>query len=339
MNDMTSNDLVVSLPADALAVFTAPGAIDPILNRIRKELDGFSADISSAAGRKAVASMAYKVARAKTYLDEEGKALVAKQKEIPNKIDATRKHLRDTLDKWKDEVRAPLTKWEADEAARVDRIKASLAELDAVSNDQVQRASDVMRERLAEIEAEALTEQFYQEHLAVAVTLKERAISTLKARILDAEKREAEQAELERLRAAELERKQKERDEQIAREAAARAEQIAAAKADAARLDAEAAARREREASERRELELRLKAEQAERRAAEADAKARQAVEAKAKAEAEEIARREADTKHRERVNSDALAAFVAAGIAEEIATFVVTLIAQKAIPNVQMRY
>src|SRR5690606_34102970 len=112
MTEVLDRELVTIEPKNALAVFTEEKAIDPILARVRKEIDAFIPDITTASGRKAVASMAFKVAKSKTYLDGVGKKLVDEYKEIPKKIDATRKRVRDTLDEWKDEVRKPLTDWE-----------------------------------------------------------------------------------------------------------------------------------------------------------------------------------------------------------------------------------
>src|SRR3546814_10114176 len=96
---------------------------------VRAEIDGFSGDVQTKKGRDAIASIAYKVAKSKTYLDGVGKELTDSAKELPKKIDATRKLVRDTLDAWKDEVRTPLTEWEQAEESRVAAIKMMLAEL------------------------------------------------------------------------------------------------------------------------------------------------------------------------------------------------------------------
>ncbi|MFN7073813.1 hypothetical protein ACK4QV_19760, partial [Proteus mirabilis] len=61
---------------------------------------------------------AYKVAQTKTYIDKEGKAVVDKLKELPKKVDASRKIFRDELDALSTEIRKPLTEWEAQEKAR-----------------------------------------------------------------------------------------------------------------------------------------------------------------------------------------------------------------------------
>ncbi len=95
---------IIELPdfdKGALAVFTTPGAIDPILADIRKRIDAFVGDVTTKRGREEIASFAYKLARSKTFIDDAGKTLVAEMKEIPKKIDASRKHVRDTLDLWR----------------------------------------------------------------------------------------------------------------------------------------------------------------------------------------------------------------------------------------------
>lgn len=339
MTEVLDKELVTIEPKNALAVFTDEKAIDPILARVRKEIDAFVPDITTVSGRKAVASMAFKVAKSKTYLDGVGKKLVDEYKEIPKKIDATRKRVRDTLDEWKDEVRKPLTDWEEAEDARVNAIKAALAELQAVIDDQSERTSEAIRDRLDEVRREAITEQFYAEHTAMAAEFKDRAITALETQLARAEKREAEAAELARLRAEQTAREQKEREDRIAREAAEAAQCKAATSAKAERDRLEAEARAEREAAERRELQLKLEKEQAERRVVEAEARAKRELEEQAERERAEAAKREADTKHRAAVNRAAMAALVEGGVPEDVAKTVIKLIASKSVPAVSIQY
>src|SRR3546814_4956942 len=137
-SDVCSSDLV----------FTTVGAIDKYLDMVRAEIDGFSGDVQTKKGRDAIASIAYKVAKSKTYLDGVGKELTDSAKELPKKIDATRKLVRDTLDAWKDEVRKPLTEWEQAEESRVAAIKMMLAELQGDIDDREERASELFREQI-----------------------------------------------------------------------------------------------------------------------------------------------------------------------------------------------
>ncbi|MEG0861812.1 MAG: hypothetical protein RSG79_19630, partial [Pseudomonas sp.] len=123
-------ELAVVPPKEtALQVYQVINGLDPYLKKIRDEIDAFVPDITTRKGREAIASIAYKVARSKTALDNVGKDLVADLKEIPKKIDAERKRMRDTLDAWQEEVRQPLNKWQAAEDARVDRHNTAIAHI------------------------------------------------------------------------------------------------------------------------------------------------------------------------------------------------------------------
>lgn len=336
MNDVPSTELVAIDPANALVVFTTPNAIDPLLERIRAEIDGFTPDISTATGRKAVASMAYKVARAKTYLDDAGKRLADQQKEIPKKIDATRKRIRDTLDSWRDEVRKPLTEWETAENDRIKKHQDAIAAIRALA-EGAERTADQLRSALSQ--AEIVIDQSCEEFASEYALAKDHALTVLRSQLDRRLAHDAEQAELAKLRAEAEERKRKEREEQIARDAADRARREAEAKAEAEKKAAEDAARREREAAERRELELKLQAEAAERRAAEAEAKAKRDAEAAIAREKAETAAREADKAHRTTVNRAAMQALVEAGIGEESARTVIELIAKRKVPHVSISY
>jgi len=349
-------ELAVVPPKEtALQVFQAANGLDPYLVKIREGIDAFVPDVSTRKGREAIASIAYKVARSKTALDNVGKELVAELKEIPKKIDAERKRMRDTLDAWQEEVRRPLNEWQAAEDARVDRHERRLQQLRDLTDVDTLFAEGI-RFKIANVEAVVINEKF-EEFEAEAHRIKAATLASLRDSLAAREKYEAEQEELARLRAAAQAREQKEREERIAREAAERA-----------RLEAEQAAKAEREAAERRELEQKLRAEQAERAAEQAEAnriaaeqraeQERQAAAARAeraaeearldeqrraKAAADEILRqqqaREADKAHKASINRAALEAFIAGGMPESCAKQAVILIAQRSIPNVSITY
>lgn len=352
-----ATELIALPPKEtALQVFSAPAGLDPYLAKIKEELDAFVPDVSCKKGRDAIASIAYKVAKGKTALDNIGKELVADLKDVPKKIDAERKRMRDLLDQWKDEVRAPLTEWEDAEAAREAKHKAGIEWFQLRAKEHHDLDASELRATLAEVDARAVDEA-WQEYEAEAHRAKAKAMDALTSALAAREKQEAEHAELARLRTEAAAREQKDREERIAREAAERAQREAEAKAQAER---DATIKREAEAqaaAERRELELKLQAERAEREKAEAlqreqQAKAdaeRQAAEAvaaeqrrvaaQAAADARESERRERDKAHKTAVNRAALNAFVAGGMTEECAKLAVTLIAKKAIPAVSIAY
>ncbi|HEJ5260395.1 TPA: hypothetical protein SL699_001197 [Pseudomonas aeruginosa] len=324
---MSAENQLVEVPAKetALQVYSAANGLDPFLAKIREEIDGFVPDVSTRKGRDAIASIAYKVARSKTALDNVGKELVAELKEVPKKIDAERKRMRDLLDSWQAEVRSPLTEWEEAEAARVARHQG---EIDKINLRLECRDLDSieLKANIAWLEGLAISEA-WEEFEAEAARAKDKALIALRESLVAREKFEAEQAELERLRAEAAAREQKEREERIAREAA-----------EQARRQEEAKAQAERDA-----IEAKQRAEQAER---DAQRRAEEAAAAERKRQADEQARieretaaREADKAHKKAINNEALAALIAGGMPEECAKQAITLIAQRKVPHITINY
>lgn len=354
---MSAETQLVEVPAKetALQVYSSANGLDPFLAKIREEIDGFVPDVTTRKGREAIASIAYKVARSKTALDNVGKELVAELKEVPKKVDAERKRMRDLLDHWQAEVRQPLTEWEQREEMRKAKHQAGIDQI----NLRLECRDLDSTELKANIEwlEGLLIGEGWEEFGTEAARTKDKALAALREALVARDKYEAEQAELELLRAEAAAREQKEREERIAREAAEQARRQEEAKAQAER---DAAVRREAEAqaaAERRELELKLQAQQAEREKLEAQQRAEQAErDAQRRAEeaaaqerqrqADERARiereaaaREADKAHKKAINNEALAAFVAGGMDESSARRAVTLIAQRKIPGVHIYY
>ena len=224
MSEATGLSIVIEAK-NALAVFTQPDHIESILQQVEKEVNSFVPDVSTKKGRDAIASLGLKVAKTKTYLDGLGKDLVTEYKEVPKKIDASRKTVRDRLDALKEKVLLPKLEYEAEQ------------------------------ERIA---AEAAYAAMWQEAHEMDASITAERADKLAARIAaDHEMALLMNDAFDRAQAdkkAEDERLQKERDDRIAAEAAAKVKQ-----------DADLAAQQEREASARREAELKLQAEQAER--------------------------------------------------------------------------
>lgn len=287
---------------NAVEVFHDRPKLDELLQRIRAETATLVPDVTTEAGRKLIASTAYKVARSKTAIDEAGKNLVADLKKRAGVIDAERKHARDTLDALKDEVRKPLDEWEAEEA----RKEAALIEEARLRREAEEAA------RLAEIERRERELREREEAIAAAERAKREARIAAEA----AERAEREAAE--RIAAA----------ERAAAEAAER-ERLAAERAEQERIDAE------RRAQEAQERAVREAEERAAREAAAAEA-ARQAEEARIRAEEE---RRAANQRHRAAVNRKAADAFVKGGFSDEQARQIVTLIATGLVPGVAIAY
>ncbi|ROT45042.1 hypothetical protein [Pusillimonas sp. NJUB218] len=352
-----STELAILPPAEtALQVYQQPSGLDPYIERIRAEVTGHEPDLTTDKGRKAIASLAFKVRKSKTALDALGKQLVDDLKEIPKKIDAERKRMRETLDALADEVRRPLDDWEAAEEARIATHKDLIAWINLRETENRDLDAAELKASIAEVEEIEIGPHLDEFEPEVA-RAKDRALASLREALAAREKHEAEQAELARLRAeAEARRVQDEKD-RIAREAAERATREAEAKAQAER---DAAAKREADAkaaqerAERERLEAIERQKQAEARAeAEklaAEQRAKEAAEAarlaeiqrqkdeQTRIEAEQKAR-EADRAHRVKIMGAAKEALMIEGIDEEQARAIVLAIVRGEVPHVTINF
>ena len=344
----TENKELAFMPPkeSAMVVFTGANSIDPYLAHIRAEIDAFIPDLTTKKGRDAIASMGYKVSQSKSALEAVGKALADEAKEIPKKIDATRKHVKDTLDSWRDEVRKPLDDWQAEQ--------------DAIEAKRIADEAAAEAARLAEIAARELQEQTDRDHeLAVFMY----------AEHLRQKKEAARQAIIDAEIAAKA---QKDREEQIARDAAEKsrieAERAAAAeqqrikdeaakqaaeaqaaiyRAQREKAEAEAESLRQQQAAEQAKAKALLDAENAAKAAlAKAEADKQAAIEAERQRAAAELAqqaieasRREKDTANKKRVNNEILQDFIAAGLSEDCAKTAITAMAKNQVRNVKINY
>lgn len=311
-----SEALIPLESVNAVEVFTG-GGLDDLLARIRAEAVTLVPNVKTVAGRKEIASIAYKVSRSKTAIDDAGKALVADLKKQTGDIDSARKKARDTLDALRDEVRKPLTDWE-EEQARIERERVEAEKRDRAAAEEARLAEIARREEEIRAREEAV--------------------------------RAAEEAERQRVAAEQAERERVEREARLQAEAAENAKREAAAAVERAEREAREAT--ERAAREAAEAEQRAKdaAERAEREKAEAVAAAeRRAQEEAERAERERQAQadaqrkadeaRAADVEHRRSINRAAMAALIAQGISEDDAATVITAIVQGKVPAVAIRY
>lgn len=261
----------------------APGALNPILERVKAEARAAAADsdISTEAGRKAVASLAYKVARTKTFIDDKRVALVAGRKKEIAAIDAEGRHFRDEMDALKEEVRAPLTEWEESEKRRVEMNEGRIAAMTTIAVNFYGGLLDIHED---EAELDKLFDHNFQEFTKRASTARDKAAIHLVSERQRIEREIAERLERERLRAEVEEKARIEREAKIAEDARLKAEAEAKRREEAQAREAKA---REEEharvaAAERTRLEREKQAAEERARKAEAD---RIAAEQKAEAD------------------------------------------------------
>lgn len=342
------------------AVVFAPGGVESIISKLEADVRGMATDISTESGRKAVASLAYKVARSKTALDEMGKDLVSDLKAQSGKIDAERRVIRERLDALRDEVRKPLDDFENAEKDRIAGHETAIAEIVRIGTiDQTDPRSTFVQDRLTELAK--LGPRDWQEFAKRAEVATSDTSARLSLALLAAKKREAEQAELERFRQAEIVRDREERDAKIAAEAAekARVEAEAKAKREAEVIAAKEKAERQRAEQEKADAIARAEKAEADRKAAtvKAEKDAREAAEAaerkrlvaveqerarvaeeKKRADTE-TSKREADKTHRKRINSEILETLVGLGLNTQQGVAVIMAIVKGEVPHTKISY
>ncbi|EOX0081845.1 hypothetical protein G3W18_08040 [Klebsiella pneumoniae] len=329
-------DLVVIEKKNAMAVFTNNDQLDPLIEAIEKEARSLVPDVTTKKGRDAIASMAHKVARSKTYIDNAGKDLVAELKALPKQIDESRRVVRERLDALKDEVRRPLTEWEAEQ----ERIKAEEA-MNALHAEALAMNEEFDRQLAARIESDhemalLMNDAFDREQAEKKAEAERQRIAReeeIKRLAEEKAKREAaEQAQREIDAAAAREREAilaKERAERERIEAQQRAE----------REQREAAERAEREKQAAVEAERRKAQEEADRIRREAEQR-EQARLAEEKRKADEQARREADVKHRKDVGTEIVKALLAnTSLTRDQAIEVLTAVKDGRIPHTGISY
>ncbi|MCJ4917018.1 hypothetical protein LNT54_05910 [Klebsiella pneumoniae] len=317
--------LVVIEKKNAMAVFTNNDQLDPLIEAIEKEARSLVPDVTTKKGRDAIASMAHKVARSKTYIDNAGKDLVAELKALPKQIDESRRVVRERLDALKDEVRRPLTEWEAAQ----ERIKAEEA-MNALHVEALAMNEEFDRQLAARIESDhemalLMNDAFDREQADKAAEAERQRI--------------AHEEEIKRLAAAaaarEVEqRAQREREEAAHREAVLKAQ---AEQAERDRFAAEQKAEADKQAAV--EAERRKAQEEADRIRREAEQREQARLDEE-KRKADEQARREADVKHRKAVGVEVVKALVAnTSLTREQAIEVLTAVKDGRIPHTGISY
>jgi hypothetical protein len=365
MNAPTS--LVPLVEANPALVLLEPAKFDQFFDEIAREVRSHVPDLSTDKGRKAIASLAYKVSTTKTAIDEARELLTKEKRDEIKAVDAAGKLIRDRLDALRDEVKAPLVEWQEAEKARLAKCEETIQ---ALRRDGVvlgDDTSETVAGRLDLVRSVEITDEF-GELASLAQTLKDTAINHLEAGAARLRQAEEERTELARLRAAEETRLAREAEERAAAEAKAVAEiaereraeaadrakkaeeeRIAGAAREAeerARAEAERAAQElqdaERRAHETELTEARRRADAAEAaRKAEADriASEKAAQEAAERREAEAKAKRQADIDHQSKIMGEAKSALMAQGVGEATAKAIVIAIKANLIPHVSIEF
>lgn len=352
-----ANSIAVIVAQTPAVVLTDEAQRDALFDHIQREMDEFVPDVSSASGRAAIKSFAFKITRTKTAIDDAGKKLNEDARARINVVDAARRVAKEKLEAMAKSVRQPLTEWEEAEEKRVTFCRSVIASFKSGAVVTMEDTAATVRARGEAAWEVNLDPDVFGDMLDEAQTAKEATIAVLQSALKRLTQEEADRAELDRLRAEKAE-----------------ADRIAAEKAEAERVEREI---REAEEFAARDAERRQKAEQEriERAAREAEEKARREAEQAAEAErqrvqreheaalkaerdraaelerqaqierdriaAEDAARanREADQAHRTSVKTAAKTALMTCGADEETARKIVVAILAGEIPQVRMEF
>lgn len=312
-----ANELVVIEPATALDLFTAPDKVQVLLSGIREKALAEQAlldtDLSKAKNRDAIKSLAYKVTQSKTYIDKAGKAVVDELKDLPKKVDASRKQCRDELDALSEEIRKPVTAWEDAEKARV--AAEELARQIEHDHEEALQMNELHDLRKAEEERKRIEHE-----------------NEIKRQAAEQARIEAEQKAQRDREAAELKAKQ----EREAAELKARQEVEAAAKREREAREAQERAEREKQEAIAKAEREKLAAVEAERRKAEEAERTRLA---EIERQKQEELKRQANKEHQRKFNREALQALTEAGFDDKTATKFLDLVIKGEVPHLSMNY
>jgi hypothetical protein len=323
------------MPTSAVVVFRE-GGLDPILVAIEAEVAKHVPDLTTAKGRKEIKSLAYKVTRSKTYLDELGKNLNEDAHKSIDAVNAERNRMKERLETLKDSVTKPLDTWEEIEAKRVLEIRKAIDRFHQAPTHAFENAAQIS-DQIAAVKDLPDSEAFFGEFAGEASMAREVALKTLEAMLEKQQKHDKDMAELEALRKADEERQAKEAEaekkakqeekqrlaeqQQKEREEAerlAREQAVQQAKEQAERAaqerEAQLLADNERMQQEAKQREERLLAD-AKRREEEAVRLEREKVERQQREDAAERKRREENTRIRNNTKRNAVEAMMKWGV------------------------
>lgn len=300
------------------------GGTSAIIEEIRKRVEEHKPDISTAKGRKEIASLAAKVSKSKTFLDGMGKTLKEEHQKIIKPIDAERKKMRDALDLLRDQARKPLTDYEEEQKRIEEEEKARvLYEMDW--------DAAIAENELFDREREIARKEAEQARIEEEKRKKEEAERLERERVEREEKLKKEASEKARKEAEEKLQKEREEKERLERE----------------KIEAEERAKREAEEAEQKRLaDIKAAEERAEREKQEALERQRKEQDEKERLDRERIAAEKAEEErkaknlnHQRAVNRRVLKKLVALDISEEKAMDIIKDILRNPIPEITINY
>lgn len=352
------NQLVALENLTPLEIYS-PEKVDSILGKISDEAKSFKPDLSTVFGRKEIASLAYKIAQSKTFMDDCGKKLGEDAKKTLDTINSERKKIRETLDALKEEVRKPLTDWEVKEEQRKTKHRNDLLQIEKVSQkiaaEWLTTSTTEIEDALAAVKlAYAFDWEDFKEDASTIIPIAE---AKLNASLESKKLHDEQQAELQKLRAEkeqrgkeEAERLEIERNQAwIKSQQEEKARQINQQKKEEAEREQKRVAR-EKQLEEEKQAAIKYERDQIEIKLKQAEEKSVRdkhlAIEAERKKVADdkkavelEEQKRQSNLKHRTKINNEILKSLTNQGLDVETAKKVIMAIVTGLIPHAKITY
>lgn len=166
------------------------------------EVEAHVPDLTTEKGRKAIASLAFKIRTRKASIDRARLALTKNWRDQTASVNAAGKDAEAKYEALEATARKPLTDWEAEEQAKKDRIKAAFDYLQNAPVVLAADTSDTLTGRLAEVRAYLLPNDFEPEHRDGCERLRATAIAALTTAIAEAQQKEQDARDLAAFRAS-----------------------------------------------------------------------------------------------------------------------------------------
>lgn len=212
----TGSALVIRVNENPGIVLLDDARADRFVKAVEAEVKAHVPDLTTAKGRAAIKSLAFKVTKTKTAIDDAGKTLKEEAQATVKKVDAARRGIRDRLDAIAAGVRQPLVDWEEAETARIEAGEALVQRLRAAAVIFADETADALQARLDALKAEDLPEDILADRTEEAAALRDTALAALESAVVRVKQAEKDRAELEALRAQAAAREAEEAERQAA---------------------------------------------------------------------------------------------------------------------------
>ena len=127
-NEDAGTDLIALDQITPMKVFTAENGLDPVIEKIRKQVEAEILDPSTEKGRLRIGSLARKIGSAKQSLKKLGKGLTEEWRAQTKTVTSETSRMEKQLDALRDKIKKPLDEYNIREANRIqtheDRLQA-----------------------------------------------------------------------------------------------------------------------------------------------------------------------------------------------------------------------